>query len=293
MSGENPYVYSDGATQQKPQAQEWQYNNNPTGYTDAYLFKAQQDHSNGRMRAYADAMNEYKGMGYTPRGGNKRHNKKSKKNKNKKSKNNNKQSSRRRYGNGKRKKMKGRGPIFSRPGRVAPEPPAQPAPAPASAQPQPKISVEGRIEPVVAVGRPEEPYMAGVVDERDFVMMRRVLYSIDVMWGAEIIRDNINHRYRNEAEKVLIQGNDYRGAMLAGFGETARRRDVDLNLLREYLSSENFKMNCEMLSQLPEARNRTSILDEIAQRMCIHLQDTIGLRRTREFLSRLVSGIPL
>jgi hypothetical protein len=79
MSGENPYVYSDGATQQKPQAQEWQYNNNPTGYTDAYLFKAQQDHSKDRMRAYADAMKEYKGMGYTPRGGNKRHNKKSKK----------------------------------------------------------------------------------------------------------------------------------------------------------------------------------------------------------------------
>ena len=230
-------------------------------------------------------MSEYKGMSYTPRGGNKRHNKKSKKNKNKESKNNNKQSSRRRYGNGKRKKMKGRGPIFSRPGRVAPEPPAQPAPA--SAQ----ISVKGRIEPVV--GRPEETYMAGDVDEGDFVMMGMVLYSIDVMWGAEIIRDNINHRYRNEAEKVRIQGNDYRGAMLAGFGETARRGDVDLDLLRGYLSSENFKMNCEMLSQLSEARYRTSILDEIAQRMCIHLQNTIGLRRTREFLSRLVSGIPL
>ena len=230
-------------------------------------------------------MSEYKGMSYTPRGGNKRHNKKSKKNKNKESKNNNKQSSRRRYGNGKRKKMKGRGPIFSRPGRVAPEPTAQPAPA--SAQ----ISVKGRIEPVV--GRPEETYMAGDVDEVDLEMMGRVLYSIDVMWGAEIIRDNINHRYRNEAEKVRIQGNDYRGAMLAGFGETARRGDVDLDLLRGYLSSENFKMNCEMLSQLSEARNRTSILDEIAQRMCIHLQNTIGLRRTREFLSRLVSGIPL
>ena len=230
-------------------------------------------------------------MGYTPRGGNKRHNKKSKKNKNKKSKNNNKQSSRRRYGNGKRKKMKGRGPIFSRPGRVAPEPPAQPAPA--SAQPQPEISVKGRIEPVIAVGRPEETYMAGDVDEGDFVMMGMVLYSIDVMWGAEIIRDNINHRYRNEAEKVRIQGNDYCDAMLAGFGETARRGDVDLDLLRGYLSSENFKMNCEMLSQLSEARDRTSILDEIAQRMCIHLQNTIGLRRTREFLSRLVSGIPL
>lgn len=236
-------------------------------------------------------MNEYKGMSYTPRGGNKRHNKKSKKNKNKESKNNNKQSSRRRYGNGKRKKMKGRGPIFSRPGRVAPEPTAQPAPA--SAQPQPEISVKGRIEPVIAVGRPEETYMAGDVDEVDLEMMGRVLYSIDVMWGAEIIRDNINHRYRNEAEKVRIQGNDYRGAMLAGFGETARRGDVDLDLLRGYLSSENFKMNCEMLSQLSEARNRTSILDEIAQRMCIHLQNTIGLRRTREFLSRLVSGIPL
>jgi hypothetical protein len=236
-------------------------------------------------------MKEYKGMGYTPRGGNKRHNKKSKKNKNKESKNNNKQSSRRRYGNGKRKKMKGRGPIFSRPGRVAPEPTAQPAPA--SAQPQPEISVKGRIEPVIAVGRPEETYMAGHVDEGDFVMMGMVLYSIDVMWGAEIIRDNINHRYRNEAEKVRIQGNDYRGAMLAGFGETARRGDVDLDLLRGYLSSENFKMNCEMLSQLSEARYRTSILDEIAQRMCIHLQNTIGLRRTREFLSRLVSGIPL
>jgi hypothetical protein len=233
-----------------------------------------------------------KGMSYTPRGGNKRHNKKSKKNKNKESKNNNKQSSRRRYGNGKRKKMKGRGPIFSRPGRVAPEPTAQPAPASAaSAQPQPEINVKGRIEPVV--GRPEETYMAGDVDEVDLEMMGRVLYSIDVMWGAEIIRDNINHRYRNEAEKVRIQGNDYRGAMLAGFGETARRGDVDLDLLRGYLSSENFKMNCEMLSQLSEARNRTSILDEIAQRMCIHLQNTIGLRRTREFLSRLVSGIPL
>ena len=240
-----------------------------------------------------------KGMSYTPRGGNKRHNKKSKKNKNKESKNNNKQSSRRRYGNGKRKKMKGRGPIFSRPGRVAPEPTAQPAPASAqpapasaaSAQPQPEISVKGRIEPVV--GRPEETYMAGDVDEVDLEMMGRVLYSIDVMWGAEIIRDNINHRYRNEAEKVRIQGNDYRGAMLAGFGETARRGDVDLDLLRGYLSSENFKINCEMLSQLSEARNRTSILDEIAQRMCIHLQNTIGLRRTREFLSRLVSGIPL
>lgn len=242
-------------------------------------------------------MNEYKGMSYTPRGGNKRHNKKSKKNKNKESKNNNKQSSRRRYGNGKRKKMKGRGPIFSRPGRVAPEPTAQPAPASAaSAQPAPasaQISVKGRIEPVIAVGRPEETYMAGDVDEGDFVMMGMVLYSIDVMWGAEIIRDNINHRYRNEAEKVRIQGNDYRGAMLAGFGETARRGDVDLDLLRGYLSSENFKINCEMLSQLSEARNRTSILDEIAQRMCIHLQNTIGLRRTREFLSRLVSGIPL
>jgi hypothetical protein len=242
-------------------------------------------------------MNEYKGMSYTPRGGNKRHNKKSKKNKNKESKNNNKQSSRRRYGNGKRKKMKGCGPIFSRPGRVAPEPTAQPAPASAaSAQPAPasaQISVKGRIEPVIAVGRPEETYMAGDVDEGDFVMMGMVLYSIDVMWGAEIIRDNINHRYRNEAEKVRIQGNDYRDAMLAGFGETARRGDVDLDLLRGYLSSENFKMNCEMLSQLSEARDRTSILDEIAQRMCIHLQNTIGLRRTREFLSRLVSGIPL
>jgi len=114
MSAENPYVYSSnpnaifptttnysyGLEQQQAQAQLWQKQNNPVGYTDQQMFKAQQDHYAGRMGAYADAMAEYKALGYKPRGGKKRHNKKSKKilrNKNKKSKKNiSKHSSRKR-----------------------------------------------------------------------------------------------------------------------------------------------------------------------------------------------------
>jgi hypothetical protein len=64
------------------------------------MFKAQQNHYEGRMGAYTDAMDEYKALGYKPRGCKKRHNKKSKKilrNKNKKSKKNiSKHSSRKR-----------------------------------------------------------------------------------------------------------------------------------------------------------------------------------------------------
>jgi hypothetical protein len=93
QESENPYVYSYhpnamfpastnysyGLEQQQAQAQEWQKQNNPVGYTDQQMFEAYQNHREDRKSVYQNAMDEYAAMGYKPRGGKKRHNKKSKK----------------------------------------------------------------------------------------------------------------------------------------------------------------------------------------------------------------------
>ena len=67
---ENPYVYS-GNVGQKSQAQAWQSENNPVGYTEQQMYNARLAYERQRERAYAAAMNEMKG-------GKKRRNKKSK-----------------------------------------------------------------------------------------------------------------------------------------------------------------------------------------------------------------------
>jgi hypothetical protein len=67
---ENPYVYS-GNVGQKSEAQAWQSENKPVGYTEQQIYDARQEHEQQRARDCAAAMNEMKG-------GKQRRNKKSK-----------------------------------------------------------------------------------------------------------------------------------------------------------------------------------------------------------------------
>jgi hypothetical protein len=69
---ENPYVYS-GNVGQKSEAQAWQSENKPVGYTEQQMYNDRLAYDRERERACAAAMKEMK-----VKGGKKRRNKKSK-----------------------------------------------------------------------------------------------------------------------------------------------------------------------------------------------------------------------
>ena len=111
-----------------------------------------------------------------------------------------------------------------------------------------------------------------------------------------MIREFRTKKYGSEEDRIKFQSRDYGGALIGVISLIVSNAGIEPNLLngfwrREPTARYFWDTACVMLSQLPNARDRTGILDEMAERICVWMESEYGIARTREFLGRLSGGL--